>query len=85
MPAAKLIKDLNAGAGKFYLAEPIKSYDYVIVAPEPEVGYTTIYPTTHQGTAMDITDENNNPVVLKRFPQVLSSKEALHRLGYEVV
>ncbi len=84
MAEAIFIEDLSVGAKRFWLREPLRDYDYVIVAPEPSSRHTSVYAATDHGDIDDIKDEDGNPVVLARFPGMVNPEEALARLGYGV-
>jgi hypothetical protein len=84
MSEARFIEDLSVGAKRYWLVQPLDRYDYVIVAPEPSSGQTSVYAATDHGDIKDIVDDNGNPLVLARFEGEVAPAEALSRLGYEV-
>lgn len=84
MAEARFIEDLSVGAKRFWLLQPLQDYDYVIVAPEPSSGHTSVYAASDHGDLADITNDDGEPLALARFTGEVAPEEALSRLGYEV-
>lgn len=88
MGEARFIEDLSVGAKRYWLLEPLQDHeriiDYVIVAPEPSSGHTSVYAATDHGDIADVTDDGGSPVTVARFDGDVAPEDALARLGYEV-
>ena len=84
MPQAQFVEDLTVGAKRYWLVEPLREFDYVIVAPEPSSDRTTVYASTNHGDVTDVKDADGNPLALARFEGEVEPEEAPSRLGYEV-
>ncbi|MEX2430922.1 MAG: hypothetical protein WD645_03270 [Dehalococcoidia bacterium] len=85
MAEARFIEDLSVGAKRFWLLQPLEGYSYIIIAPEPSSGHTSVYAATDHGDIADIKDDNGEPLALNRFEGEVDPTEALRRLGYDLV
>lgn len=84
MGEARFVQDMSVGAKRYWLRQPFQEHDYVIVAPEPSSGRTSVYAATHDSDIIDVKDENGDPLALARFEGQIALEEALARLGYQV-